>query len=118
MTYVHHVPGRLRIRSEGVKRDPSQKALKEWLESLEGIERVDVSPVTGSVLIRYCVGAIDGSRLPAMMRDRGWIAAPAARPTVKHRSNGVRRALTKMVARHLAEIVIERCLVALVAAVL
>ena len=126
MTYVHHIPGRLRIRTEGARRDPAQKALKEWLESLEGVKRVDVSPLTGSVLIRYSAGAIDGNRLVALMRDQGWIvgaiarrkAAVQPRPAPKRSRAGVQRALAKVVVRHLAEIAIERSLLALVAAVL
>lgn len=54
--YLHHaIDGRLRLKVPSVKGSPSKAAqLENQLRSLnEGIERVVVSPTTGSVLITY-----------------------------------------------------------------
>ena len=116
MTYVHHVPGRLRVRAAGVKGGARPIALKEWLQSLEGVETVEVNPVTGSVLIHYRVGATDGDRLLAMMRVRGWISERPAQTSTPRRS--MERELADVVMRQVAEIALERCVLALCAALL
>jgi|SRR5581483_2874248 len=117
MIYLHHVPGRLRVRAAGVKSESRRAALRNWLESLDGVESVDIRPVTGSVLVHYCVGVTDADRLLTAMRDRGWLSGPAAvsrRPGAAnpgHRS--VHHAITKLVIRQVAEMALERGIVAL-----
>lgn len=52
--YVHNVPGRLRIKSPVIKRNQSAADdLKKVLSTINGIGTVDISLVTGSVLVNY-----------------------------------------------------------------
>ena len=51
MSYVHHIPGRIRIRTQALKGNPAEAAAQaDWLRSLAGVEDVAVNPLTGSVL--------------------------------------------------------------------
>jgi len=54
MTYVHDVPGRLRIKNEALKANPVlSAAVQSQLEGLHGVEKITVNPMTGSILIHY-----------------------------------------------------------------
>jgi hypothetical protein len=51
---VHAIPGRTRVRIDGLKRNPSvARRLAERLGALPGMRRVDVNPLTGTVLLVY-----------------------------------------------------------------
>jgi copper chaperone CopZ len=128
MSYTHHVPGRIRVRSAIVKRDAGRAAaLQRWLEAVEGVQRVEISLVTGSVLIRYQTSITDGEALIAELREREWIPKPIPRrtPITKAAARNFARAgyqlqrrLVKAVIRSLAEILFECSVMALIAAVL
>ncbi len=52
--YVHHVPGRLRVRSPVLARCPDRRAcLERELAVLPGILAVATNPKAGSVIVRY-----------------------------------------------------------------
>jgi len=52
--YIHHVPGRLRIRTPLLKRDDGHaKAAEEFLQSIEGATSVRANIVTGSIILTY-----------------------------------------------------------------
>jgi hypothetical protein len=117
MNYVHHLSGRLRVRVAGVKRNPTRAhGLQAWLTPLEGVERATVSELTGSVLIHYRPDMTDADRLLAAMREHGWnIESPAAsRPP----ASALEHALTRLIVQSVAQVVLERSLVALSAAIL
>jgi hypothetical protein len=51
---VHHIPGRLRVRIPRSKRHPHLlHELRDFVSGLGGVERVEINPVTGSVLVHY-----------------------------------------------------------------
>lgn len=51
---VHAVPGRVRLKVTGVKENPGlAAALEERLLGVDGIHRVEVNPLTGSILLLY-----------------------------------------------------------------
>jgi copper chaperone CopZ len=52
--YVHSIPGRLRIKTSVIKKNPVlAERIGRLLTSITGVEEVDVNLLTGSVLIRY-----------------------------------------------------------------
>lgn len=54
MNYVHHVPGRLRLRSPLIKGDPGRaKAACATVTALPGVRAAKASTVTGSLTILY-----------------------------------------------------------------
>ncbi|SPF43251.1 hypothetical protein SBA4_3010012 [Candidatus Sulfopaludibacter sp. SbA4] len=129
MSYLHHIPGRIRVRVAGVKHNPARaSALKEWLQSLKGVERVDVNTLTGSVLIHYSATVTCGDRLIARMREREGISAGNAEPAPARRTPrglkpaprrlGIERVVARAILGCLAEAAIERSLMAIAAAVL
>ncbi len=51
---VHQVPGRIRIKIKSAKGNPEKlEDYKQTLSMLPGIEHVDVSPETGSIVLKY-----------------------------------------------------------------
>jgi copper chaperone CopZ len=128
MSYTHHIPGRIRVRSAVVKRDASRAAaLQRWLEAVEGVQRVEISLVTGSVLIRYQTSVTDGEALIAELREREWITKPIAHGTSMTRAASLnfaadgcllQRRLASAILRAAAEILLERSIMALIAAAL
>jgi hypothetical protein len=65
----HRSPGRLRLRIPSKKGDELFfQSLKDQLSSLSGVERVDVNPVTGSILL---IHLIDMEKIVQFARDKG-----------------------------------------------
>ena len=51
---VHHSPGRLRLRIRDARRNPDfLERVRQALWPIDGVRGVDISPATGSVLVRY-----------------------------------------------------------------
>ncbi len=51
---VHHIPGRLRVRLPRARRDPQLlRDVQEFVQSLGGVQRVEINPATGSILVHY-----------------------------------------------------------------
>jgi hypothetical protein len=52
--YIHHVPGRLRVRVPEVRRNPTAAAsLEQVLQDTPGVRSVEARELTGSVVILY-----------------------------------------------------------------
>lgn len=110
------------MRSAVVKHDPGRAAaLQHWLEAVEGVDRAEINFLTGSVLIRYQASVIDGDALIAELRERKWITKPVPRGTtipLAPDRNGLQHKLAKAVVISVAEVLIERSVMALVTAML
>ena len=53
MFYIHNVPGRLRIRSEAIRKNrTAADSVRVALSLLLGIGIVDINLITGSILIQ------------------------------------------------------------------
>lgn len=51
---VHHIPGRLRIKSSLIKGNRNAaESMRAFIQSVNGINSVAVSPITGSAVITY-----------------------------------------------------------------
>ena len=76
-SYVHSIPGRLRIKTALVKKNPEQAGrVQKLLESIAGVCSVDINLVTGSVLVRYTPGDVSCEHLLAVMRKFGCFDKP------------------------------------------
>ena len=52
--YLHHVPGRLRVKTPYIKKNRFiVEEIKQWLNSLPGIDFYEINTVTGSIVINY-----------------------------------------------------------------
>lgn len=65
---VHHLPGRIRLRVDPVGFKKAQAAQTEPLDTVlgrvSGIQRTEINPVAGSVVIHY-----DPAKLPPVLWD-------------------------------------------------
>ena len=68
--YVHHTPGRLRIKIPILK-DNAEKGERtgKLLQSLTGVNQVTVNARTGSVLIQYDCDATSAKQLLSFLED-------------------------------------------------
>jgi cation transport ATPase len=61
---VHHQPGRIRLRHQMIRRNTALASqIRDIVENLSGVLGCSVSPVTGSLLIRFDPGLTSASRL-------------------------------------------------------
>ena len=52
--YVHHTPGRLRVKIPLVKGNQERaKEVREILKELDGVNFIEINTVTGSVVVKY-----------------------------------------------------------------
>ena len=122
--YVHHIPGRVRIRVKDVKQNEARaSSLKRMIESAEGVKSVEINTLTGSVLIRYDTATTDSSSLlgrlgvshePQIPIRRATPSVPSPAPL----QNAIGKAVAKAVISYAAEKAVERSVLMLLAAVL
>lgn len=121
--YIHHVPGRLRIKTPVLKRNERQAAaIKELLQHLTGIDQAEVNVVTGSILIIYDKDAIDSNHILTTLRDAGYtsleIPLNSQRPTSRGTASKLASTVGKTVFGILVEKAVERSAVSLIAALI
>jgi hypothetical protein len=96
---VHEVPGRLRLRSRRLHRNPAAaEALTARLRAMEGVVAVEASPRTGSLLIRHDAAPGRAEALRAAFAA----APPTVTPSLPPLDTVMER-LTEMLLEHLAE---------------
>jgi len=62
--YLHHVPGRLRLRIPQLKHRPYRiKRIREALKNHAGIDRIEHKSATGSVVVHYDPDVMDDTRI-------------------------------------------------------
>lgn len=77
--YIHNVPGRLRVRSPFLKRNPEAiDELKKALSTLNGIATVDINPTTGSLLVNYNPAQARHADIVGILEQRGYFDAKKA----------------------------------------
>ena len=83
--YIHHVPGRIRVRSKAF-RCRSEKAAKaeKKLLSMTGVQKVRVNSRAGSITVNYDPAGVEQSHILAILEEVGCIGASS------HRGEGAR----------------------------
>lgn len=77
--YIHHVPGRLRIKSPVLKNNNSVvEELKKSLSTLHGIGTVDINLTTGSLLVNYNKKAINYTEIVSLLERKGYFDSSKA----------------------------------------
>jgi hypothetical protein len=72
--YVHQVPGRLRVKVPLIRHQPAKCALiSDALSEHQGIERIKVNHLTGSVVVHYDPSTIDEDRIFNVLEYEGFI---------------------------------------------
>ena len=71
--YVHHVPGRLRVKSPLIKNNETvAAAVKQLLRAVNGVDSVDVNLTTGSCLVNYCPHTTNNGEIICALQDEGY----------------------------------------------
>ncbi|MBF0179017.1 MAG: heavy-metal-associated domain-containing protein [Magnetococcales bacterium] len=77
--YIHHVPGRLRIRSPHIRDHAALEAtITTALAGLPGILAWRVNPLAGSIVVQYEPQAVTMDALLEACRTHGLLGAPPA----------------------------------------
>src|SRR5690349_11372720 len=72
--YVHHVPGRLRIKTLALKRnEPRARQIKCYLEEMRGVIDAEINILTGSIVIKYDACLISSGTILASLSGQGYI---------------------------------------------
>jgi len=120
--YIHHVPGRLRVKTAAVKgSERNARRVREHFSRREGVQAVEANVVTGSVIVRYDAAAIGGEVLIGELRGLALVPeAPPRREVVVQRSGEppLAQHIAGKVGSKIVEIVIERSALALIGALI
>jgi Heavy metal associated domain 2 len=116
--YLHHVPGRLRLKTRSLKNSSAKAAEVQTLfKQLPGIEAIELNLLTGSMLVRYDAARITSAQILGFLVANSVITSiPEARPRPAAKLlDGSMRAsiaenLAQRVARSLADFVLEKVL--------
>jgi len=66
----HHVPGRLRLRAEGLKRDPAKlEAFRSEFAAVLGVRSATANRYTGSIIVNYDPLVLAPDTLSAALRE-------------------------------------------------
>lgn len=115
--YIHHLPGRLRVKSPHLKGDARRAdAARTHVGSLEGVLSAEANPLTGSLLISYDVNRVGAEALLDALRHQGHVAGHTPLPGIP--SPGYGQRLSDTVVNKLVETALERSATALIAAIL
>jgi hypothetical protein len=72
--YLHHIPGRIRIRTRLLKRNATRGlALEELLASFSGIRSIELNALTGSATLRYSPQEVEGAQIIEALATAGYI---------------------------------------------
>ncbi|MBU1190080.1 MAG: heavy-metal-associated domain-containing protein [Gammaproteobacteria bacterium] len=124
--YIHHVPGRLRVRDARLKRNADGiAAVQSLVSAIDGVLDVSVSTVTGSVVITYDRDLTCPHALLDELKQRGCCNHTSALPTAAAPKQAVSNALSnagnamgKAVFGVMVEKLVERSAMALIGALL
>jgi Heavy metal associated domain 2 len=124
--YLHHVPGRLRLKARSLKGSEEKGAeIRALCTQLPGIEAIELNTLTGSLLVRYDKAAVTSTQILGFLFTNGVITSiPEAQPRVTSQffDGPVREraadTVAEAVARFLANLVIDKVLPRAVSAVI
>jgi copper chaperone CopZ len=85
--YIHHIPGRIRIRTEALKhKERTILAVQQLLQSMPGVLLAAVNPVTGSVTVTYETAQLHPAAILNVLRSHGYLKAQTKNPEVERRA--------------------------------
>lgn len=119
--YIHHVPGRLRVKMLQLKRNEAKAAeVCKLLACTDGVSNCEVKTLTGSVVISYDADLTNSKKLVSLLKEHGYIAEIATVDNGKsdQRMANTVGAVTENVGKALLGFAVERSTVALIGAIL
>jgi copper chaperone CopZ len=71
--YIHHVPGRLRIRTPKLKRDDGRaRDAEQLLQSIDGVSSVRANTMTGSITLMYERDTVNSETILRALEQHGY----------------------------------------------
>ena len=119
--YVHHVPGRMRIRTPLLKRNEKRaQAVRALVTAQTGVKTADVNTVTGSVVIHYDPKRTTSTALFDLLKQEGCAGAAdhTAATGIVSRGNALSPGAGKAVIGVVVENLLKHSATALVAALI
>lgn len=120
--YIHHVPGRLRIRTPKLRRDDARaRAAEQLLQSIEGVCSVRANTVTGSITLMYERDMVSPAVILRALEQQGYYDPEMVRQADTHLHDMAARTgdkLGKALFGLVVEKAFERSAVALIGALL
>jgi copper chaperone CopZ len=75
MFYIYNVPGRLRIRSEVLKKNHlAADSVRIALSTIPGIGVVEINSVAGSIIVDYNHNAVNHEDIISLLERKGYCA--------------------------------------------
>ncbi len=122
---IHHVHGRLRIKSPVLKRNQAQaEAVRALLQWQQGVLKHEINPLTGSVLIHYDARLTSVDQIVDCFRQAGYITSEEGScPIQPERAltydvANLSKATTNAVVNAIVDKLMERSMTALISAIL
>ncbi|MGD0887517.1 MAG: HMA2 domain-containing protein [Thermodesulfovibrionales bacterium] len=110
MFYIHNVPGRVRIISEVVKKNPpAADTVRMCLSTIAGIGVVHINLTTGSLLIHYNPETVNVADIVGILERKGYFDRLKAISNDEYFRNGLSKAGTTVV-KTVIETVIGRAI--------
>jgi Heavy metal associated domain 2 len=70
--YVHHVPGRLRVRIPAIRKNPRHAAEIQSLLNIYGVDNIAVNHLTGSVVVTFDTDLLSPEQLLNLLKEKGY----------------------------------------------
>ena len=108
---VHHLPGRLRLRSAALKRNAHAiEYQRRQLAEITGVTSVEANPSTGSLLLKYDPTVVPPANVVELFASRGITAHKATGASELGWSEELMTALK----RSMLEVIAERLMLAVI----
>jgi hypothetical protein len=91
--YVHHTPGRVRVRIPDIKGNPRKaKRVQELFENVEGIDQVTLNALTGSLVVHYDADRMGSDSVLDILRQNHYFDDTKAITNEEYIQNSVSKA--------------------------
>jgi hypothetical protein len=118
--YLHHIPGRLRVKCASLKRNEQKvRRVCDYLRGIDGVVEAEANALTGSLLVRYDTDVVRSETLLNSLKALDCVhhQTDVSRPITDITRPFVQRVADQVVQKAV-EALIERSAVALVAAII
>jgi Heavy metal associated domain 2 len=114
--YVHHIPGRMRLQSDELKRKPTAIAqAAQRLVHVPGVSRVTTNEMIGSITLEYDVVAVHPGEILTQLKAAGIAVNPRANepaPIISEALSATSQILIEKSLRTLLDVLLQRTLLA------
>ncbi len=119
MGYLHQLPGRLRLRSDVLKQNPKLASqLLTAIGMMPGVRSVEVSIVTGSVLVHHDPLRVSSDQVLAALRGHGVVHDATAPATASSKGPSLPGTIGNAVLAAVLQQALERAVLGLVSILL